>query len=188
MGGQPIAELNAGLVHLKEQLLGNDLAKLRVELSVVSFNRSTTVEVDFTSPDNFSPPTLIASGGTHLGAAICEALDMLRSRTDSYRTAGLSYFRPWLVLLTDAEANDDVSDAARRVKEAESQRRLAFFGIGVQSADMRKLAELSLRPPLHLDGLRFADLFEWLSTSLSSVATSQPGEQVPLPPPNWGVV
>jgi uncharacterized protein YegL len=91
-------------------------------------------------------------------------------------------------LITDAEATDNVTEAARRVKEAENRKSIAFFGDGVLGANMAKLAALSLRPPLHLDGLRFEDLFEWLSASLSSVAASRPGEQVPLPPPDWSKV
>ena len=188
MSGQPIAELNAGLIELHRNLLADPLAALRVELALVSFNETAKTEIDFTLPPNFQPPTLTTSGGTCLGAALIHALDLLEARIASYRAAGQSYYRPWIVLITDAEATDDVTEAARRIKEAETKKRVAFFGVGVKSANMKKLAELSLRPPLHLDGLRFCDLFQWLSASLGSVALSRPGDQVPLPPPDWSAV
>jgi len=50
------------------------------------------------------------------------------------------------------------------------------------------LAELSWRPPKLLKGLQFAEFFLWLSVTLSSVAGSRPGDQVPLTPPDWAAI
>ena len=188
MSGIPISELNAGLQQLKSKLIEDPLACLRVELALVAFNDKITIESDFCSPENFNPPTLNASGGTHLGAAVLKGLEMVNSRTAEYRAAGLSYYRPWLMILTDGNSGDDISEAARLVKEAESKKRLAFFGVGVLGADMDQLTSLSLRPPLSLEGIKFTELFEWLSVNLSSVAVSRPGDQVPLTPPTWANV
>ena len=188
IAGAPIAEVNAGLQRLKAKLVEDALACLRVELALVIFNENVTVAIDFCSPDNFNPPTLTASGGTHLGAAILKGLEMLNTRTAEYRAAGVSSYRPWLMLLTDAESGDDIAEVARLVKEAESNRRLAFFGIGVLGANMDALGSLSLRPPLCLEGIKFQELFEWLSVNLSTVAVSQLGEQVPLTAPTWAAV
>jgi uncharacterized protein YegL len=54
---------------------------------------------------------------------------------------------------------------------------------------MNSLAQFSgQRAPLRLKGLAFADLFQWLSKSLSVVAHSKPGEQTPLPPVGWAQI
>lgn len=53
---------------------------------------------------------------------------------------------------------------------------------------MDALGSLSLRPPLCLEGIKFQELFEWLSVNLSTVAVSQLGEQVPLTAPTWAAV
>jgi uncharacterized protein YegL len=52
---------------------------------------------------------------------------------------------------------------------------------------MQTLAQFapSTRPPLKLKGLAFGELFQWLSKSLSVVAHSTPGVQVPLPDLSW---
>lgn len=188
MKGKPIAEANAGLQDLKTKLVEDSLACLRVELALVTFTETVKVEVDFCSPDQFNPPILTTGGGTSLGAAIIKTLEILKARCAEYRAAGISHYRPWLIVITDAHSGDDIFEAARQVKEAESQKKLAFFGIGVQTVDMASMASLSLRPPLHLDGLKFQELFEWLSVNLSSVAVSRPGDQVALTAPTWATV
>jgi uncharacterized protein YegL len=54
---------------------------------------------------------------------------------------------------------------------------------------MKVLARFSeQRPPMRLKGLAFREMFQWLSKSLSAVAQSRPGEQVPLPAVGWGQV
>ena len=188
MFGNPIAELNAGLQQLKAMLLEDQLACLRVELALVAFNEQVSVKVDFCPPDQFNPPALDAAGGTMLGAALLQGLSMLKARIAEYSNAGNNFYRPWLICLTDGKPSDDISEAARQIKEAEAKKRVAFFGVGVQGANMADLGSISLRPPLQLEGLKFTELFEWLSVNLSSVADSRPGDQVALTPPGWSAV
>lgn len=188
MGGAPISELNEGLQKLKMSLEQDPLASKRVEIAVVSFNSRVVVEQSFVTSDTFSPPTLTATGSTSMGAGVVTALDLVETRKSEYRTNGVSYFRPWIFLITDGEPTDDTSLAATRVRDAEARHLAAFFAVGVREANLSKLALISVRPPLKLDGLNFSELFIWLSRSLQNIAVSRPGEQVALPPVGWSVV
>jgi uncharacterized protein YegL len=150
------------------------------------------VEHEFVTADAYVPPFLGASGDTPMGAAIEIALNLLRSRKDVYRTNGIAYYRPWLFLITDGAPTDAWKKAAQAVKEAESQKALSFFAVGTDDANFDVLSQLSVRQPLKLKGLRYRDLFVWLSASLSSVSQSQVGDVVPLnnpaTPDGWAAV
>src|SRR5215831_17992909 len=61
MHGQPISQLNAGLVTLKDELMADAMAVQRVEIGVISFG-PVRVQSDFQSPDTWSPPHLETSG------------------------------------------------------------------------------------------------------------------------------
>src|SRR5262249_32742575 len=133
----------------------------------------------------FTPPTLSADGKTPMGEAIELALDLVDRRKGDYKENGISYYQPWVLLITDGAPTDDWKAAAQRVQSETAARRLTFFAVGVQNADMEVLSQITPRT-LKLDGLRFDDLFVWLSQSQKRVSTSKPGEQTALPPVTFG--
>lgn len=188
MGGQPINELNAGIASFKEELASDTLAMKRVEVGVLTFG-PVRVETPFTSAVAFQPPTLNAQGDTPIGEAILQGLELVKQRKVEYRANGISYYRPWVFLITDGAPTDEWQSAAAAVREAEAGKNVAFFAIGVKGANMETLQQISVRAPLRLDGLRFRELFAWLSASLSSVSRSTPGTEVAIEAPKgWASV
>jgi uncharacterized protein YegL len=183
MTGPPISELNAGLGVYKEELISDSLAAKRVEVAVVTFGGQVNTVVDFTTAENFSPPTLEPNADTPMGAAINRAIEMVTDRKATYRENGIAFYRPWIFLITDGAPTDEWRSAAERVKQGERDKAFSFFAVGVEGADMSVLGQIAAREPLKLKGLRFRDLFQWLSNSQQSVSRSTPGDEVPLPNP-----
>ncbi len=193
MSGAPIEALNAGLQTFREELNRDELARKRVEIAIATFADRVQVVQDFVTPDEFEPPVLTAGGLTCLGSALETGLQLIGDRKASYRTHGISYYRPWLFAITDGEPQGEpeavVERAAQQIQTAEAERRLACFAVGVEGANLARLSDLTVRTPLKLKGLCFRELFVWLSASMQSVSHSQVGDQVPLQAPTgWAEV
>jgi uncharacterized protein YegL len=191
MTGQPIAELNEGLITLKDTLAADTLASKRAEFAIVTFGGVVTTIQDFVTAEHFQPPHLHASGGTPMGEAILQGLDMISQRKATLRANGISLFRPWVFLITDGgpDPNDPWQTAAVQVKQGEASKSFAFFTVGVEGANLDVLAQIATRAPLKLKGLNFRDLFVWLSGSIQGVTRSSPGEKVALlPTDGWADV
>jgi uncharacterized protein YegL len=191
MRGNPLAQLNEGIRTFKDQLASDGMAMQRVEVGVLTFG-PVNVLTEFQTADLFQPPILQPTGDTPMGAAISKALDMIDARKRDYRAAGISYYRPWIFLITDGGPSDEWHQAAARVHAGDNAeaKAFSFFGVGVEGANMEVLGRICSpgRPPLKLSGLNFRELFVWLSASLKGVSQSQVGTTVPLPHPGWASV
>jgi uncharacterized protein YegL len=188
MSGSPITELNRGLMEFKDELLEDPLAMKRVEVAVITFG-PVNLACDFHTAPSFYPPHLDANADTPMGAAIELGLEMVKARKAEYKMNGISFYRPWVFLITDGAPTDAWQRAAAMVREGEQRKSFAFFAVGVQGADMSLLKQISQREPLKLQGLKFRELFQWLSNSMKSVSRSAPGTTVPLlSPSGWMAV
>ena len=188
MQGAKIEQLNAGLKEFARQLRSDSMAAKRVEVAIVTFG-PVRVEQAFVTADTFLAPQLEADGETPMGAAIERAIEMVSQRKKAYRANGIGYYRPWIFMIADGEPTDDISKARMLVRTGEAKKSFMFYAVGVENADIGKLAQVAVRQPLRLKGLSFGRLFVWLSDSLSTVSRSQvsdsPELSNPTAPDGW---
>ncbi len=192
MQGDRIEALNQGLLSFKDELVKNTLAARRVEVAIVTFDSHVNVVQDFVTVDQFTPPILTAQGLTTMGAGINKSLEIIQERKSQYRANGIAYYRPWIFMITDGEPQGEIDEvieqATQRLRGDESNKKVAFFTVGVENANMDRLHQIAVRTPLKLKGLNFVEMFVWLSASMSAVSHSQLEEQVALPPIGWGSI
>ena len=176
MAGEPIAALERGFAQFCDYLHNETLASKRVEVAVVTFGAAATVMVPMQEARALQPIGFTASGTTNMAAGIHLALDIIEDRKHAYKAAGLQYYRPWILLLTDGKPNAAAFDeAVERLNAAEASKGVIVFAVGAgPRVDYRQLGRVSVqRTPAPLDGLKYTELFAWLSASLSNVSHSQ---------------
>jgi uncharacterized protein YegL len=186
-GKTRISELNEGIQILEKALKSDDAAISRVQLGIVTIggpSNAAEVLMDWTDVENFEAFHLTADGSTPLGYGVRLGLEMIDQIKKDLRNNGINYTRPWMMIITDGEPTDSAADwaaAAQECKAAEQAKKVEVFTIGVDGANIATLAQLSARPPVMLDGLKFKELFLWLSSSLSAASRSRPGDALALP-------
>ncbi|HOC88701.1 MAG TPA: VWA domain-containing protein [bacterium] len=183
---RPIDELNAGLKLFIKELQEHEIARYSAEVAVVTFSSKPEQLVDFDSITETKLPAITVEevGGTCLGTAVDSALKLLDRRKREYKDAGVDYFQPWLVIITDGRPTDfSHLEVAPRVADLVRSKKLTIFPIGVgKGSDLLALEMFSpSRKPLRLKELRFKEFFEWLSQSVTVVSQSMPGEAIKLP-------
>lgn len=179
----PLQALNGALDVLVSEIHNDMLSRRRVELSFLPYGTQVAEPTPFGTIDNIFVPELAPMGITNTGAALTKALDHLEARKQEYRNNGVSYFMPTLYLLSDGLSMDDLGPVSAKIKEMQGNKKLSFFAIGVEGADLNQLSDIGLRPALGLQGVKFAELFEWISQSAASVSASNPGDKIALTSP-----
>ena len=182
MSGNPIAELNSGLVEFGNALEQDPLAQGRAEVTVISFNSSVNTEMSFRPATEYEAPTLSAGGLSTMNEAINIALDALEARKAEYRANGIRYYRPWLFLLTDGAPTDTQleSSTRTRLQKAIKEKKVVYLPIGIsEQTDIAKLQiyypdNAIARPVLKANASNFKEAFQWLSASIVEVTHSDP--------------
>lgn len=186
-GKTPLQELDGGLDILVSEVRKDDLSKRRAEFSFLPYGREIGEPTPFATVDgNLSLPSLKPMGITNTGAALEKALDKLEERKQEYKKNGISYYQSMLFLISDGLSMDSLDNVSARIKELESKKKISFFAIGVAGADVDELSTIGSRQALMLRGMKFAELFQWISASAASVSASQVGDKVGLEnPAGW---
>jgi uncharacterized protein YegL len=194
MTGKPIDQLNQGLVTFQQELSQDSLAARRVQVAIVTFDSYVNVVQDFVDFNQFNPPHLSATGTTAMGEGIETALNLIEFHKQRLKSAeiAIDYYRPWLLMITDGAPTDSWQNAAQMLHQFYANKKVVFFAIAVQGADMNILSQIvppGSIPPQQLKGLAFNQLFTWLSKSMGPVSRSQgSGAQVALPDASGWVV
>jgi uncharacterized protein YegL len=181
MDGKAIQELNNGLKVLEQDIKADAIAAKRARIKVISFGGDDAVDIgDWVDAMDFVAPTLTANGRTPTGAAVATALDAIEAQKAELRSAGVSYKRPILMLMSDGLPTDDWESVADVCRAAEQDKKVTVFSIAIGEADKSVLDRFSTRGSARMDGLKFKELFLWLSASVRATSKAVKGEAVQL--------
>jgi uncharacterized protein YegL len=146
MQGDPIKQLNDGIQQFKNDILTDFVASQRLEICIVTFDSSIRCLQEPVLMQNAHMPHLSASGSTKLVDGLRLGMQKIEERKQWYRTTGQSYFRPFIVLITDGEpdSNQDVVSLAHEVRQGFDSKKFIMWSVGVQGYNHTKLVTAQL--------------------------------------------
>lgn len=183
MRGKPIDELNKGLQEFYTEISEDVTTSQRLEISLITFNHIVNTIQEPALVDSFKMPQLTATGSTAMVHAVNKAIDKVNARKDWYKKTGQTYYRPWIILMTDGEpdSDQDVDALAARIKKETNEKHFQFLPIGVEGANMAILDKIKGNiPPMKLQGTKFSSFFKWLSNSMGTIVEAKEGDQIDI--------
>ena len=195
MNGKKIDELNRGVNIFLKTIFEDEITRYSADIAILTFGGTVEKVLDFGDVEDIKLPTFMAGGVTPMGEAALEALDMLEDRKKQYKKNAVTYWQPWLVLMTDGAATDGelalpdkVAIAAEKTCNLIKNNKLNLFTIIIEPGTSDELEKFcgKLAP---LDGVKFEEFFVWLSQSVAVVSESSPGTGFTLPEPtSWTTI
>jgi uncharacterized protein YegL len=189
MSGAPIQSLQQGINEFYKDIQQDMTSVNQLELGIVTFGGQVACLQEPTLLQDKQPPELKLNGTTKLVDGVKMGIARIAARKKYYNSTGQSYYRPWLVLITDGEpdSDQDIKGLATELNADYKDKKYMFLAIGVQGANMQKLKQLTPEgtSPLALQGLKFLEFFQWLSRSVTIVIDGKEDSESPLPDPDW---
>ncbi len=119
-------------------------------------------------------PELTSRGSTtQTVKAVNFALQLVEQvKREYYTPVGLTYKRPWIVIMTDGRSSSTPEDTLRLVQHLEGLKKgkkVNLLGIGIgDDADINHLSKITLGKAQMMPEDGFLKFFQWLSNSLSA--------------------
>jgi uncharacterized protein YegL len=176
-----LTNMVAGLAAFIKEVQEDENLKNKLEIGIVAFSHECRRVVEPSLAADIKLPELKAEGGTFSVQAIQAGIQMVADRKAWYRANGLSYYRPWVIHITDGEPdarefNGDFEakwdELAQQIRQAEQQKTFCFLSLGVDEfkpAYLERIKQAQI-PVYKMSGLKFTDFFKWLSATIAEVA------------------
>ena len=168
MTGEAINNLNKAINNFLGQVMTEDTILKTLDIAIVGFGDSAYIVQDFVPFPLSRPITLWVNNCTAMGEGINLAIDKVKERKCFYAKMGISYYEPWIFMITDGVPTDDISLARRRIIEEENRKRFKFCAVGTPGYDKGILTSLTKRC-MALDKTDFENFFEWLICMLEDI-------------------
>ena len=176
-----LVNMVAGLAAFIKEVREDENLKNKLEIGIVGFSHECRRLVEPSLAADITLPELKAEGGTFSVQAIQAGIQMVADRKAWYRANGLSYYRPWVIHITDGEPDPREfngefeakwDELGQQIRQAEQQKTFCFLSLGVdefQPAYLERIKQAQI-PVYKMSGLKFTDFFKWLSATIAEVA------------------
>ena len=146
MWGQGLTDMMASLKAFYKTIADVQFLNAQVDVAAVSMGDNLCMLEEFTALHSSDLPnrSIRPKGDTPIGAALELALEALQAQIRRYKTAGISYVTPNLILLSDGKSTDDFQDAVEHIRRSVESGKLICRAIALgQDANLEALASIA---------------------------------------------
>lgn len=175
-------QANDGIRQFIVSIRNNFVAADATDLCVISFGgKEAKVEIPFQAASKIEYHDIAASGQTPLGGAVQFAMEAIDTRLEQYACYGIMHYKPWLILISDGEATDDITAAAAELLKRQRDGKMKVLCIGLGD-EANSLAAFQINGEVtKIQKFELDNFFKWLSTSVARISTQSPYEDIDNP-------
>ena len=170
-------------------IYADEFTRYSVEMSIVTFDDHARLISNFNRVEHDgvreNVPKLIANGTTSLGEGINLALDILEKRKQEYKNAGVDFYTPLLILITDGESTGSLNELKKAKSRLASlvSKKLMIYPLAIGEANIDTLASLSpVQKPLRIEEVQLDSLFNWIFKGLYTTSRADMDSVDSAPP------
>ena len=130
----------------------------------------TEIYRNWAAAEATEPISVIASGGTQMSQALRLAVKTLDEKIAMYNSVGITVNRPQIILVTDGEANDDITEVAAEIKTRSNEFKLWMLGVPGYNKKTAAMLTEGKRIFEMTEGSNISDFIEESFSYLSDVA------------------
>ena len=162
-----VERINEGLQRIMSEAANDPVVADRAEFALIAFNSETKILVKPSHVYDINLPSIQASGQAYLNNALELARYFVDDRKKYYRSLGIAYYRPWILVLTDGYWADDSQEIQRMadvIHEEVKNKKYYFDVIGVgDEVNEPALAKLTVSgcSARKIDSINLMNYFEW---------------------------
>jgi uncharacterized protein YegL len=187
MSGEPIEAVKNGLQVLMSSLRQNPHALETAYLSVITFESTPNQIIPLTELEAFQIPSIRATGGTAMGAALKLLAEKINSEVKKSSAHSKGDWKPLVFIMTDGSPTDDIKEGLEAFKKCKTGVVVACAaGAGANTKVLKEITEVVVRLDV-ADSATIGAFFKWVSASIGASVPKQNGKEVAdaneLPPP-----
>ena len=171
--------VNNGIKKFITNCINDIYAKDSIDLCLIRFGGSKPKIIQpFDNIKRVRYKDIEPGGATPMGKAVNLALDEIEKRIEQFDMFGRTHYKPWLIIMSDGKATDNIEEASFRTKKLLKSRSIKTKCIDMSEGnDKTSLEEFTLDGEVGTIGaFEIESFFSMLSRSAAGLSKSTPGE------------
>lgn len=169
-------ELNRAFEQFIQKMKENEVTAQAADIAVITFGGKVSIAKPFAplEKQQFSAIEVNERSYTPMGEAVLTSLKLLEARKQAYRSRGIKYMQPWLVIITDGEpegpdSKENFEQAVKQLNEAEKADKIVVFNVAIGKDcffdNLKKLSTVNNEPIYINDSTDLDKFFKYIKQS-----------------------